>query len=151
MLTTMLTNKLQNKLPTRLITLLGMAALCGASHAAEVTDSPASVNLMKITLSLLLIVGLMIGFAVLAKKFGLNRIQGSSLPVKVIGAISIGTNQRLVVIEVGEEWLLLGVTPQQITTITSMPRQETPAAAVPGQQFSSWMQSALEKYNAKKP
>jgi len=135
----------------KIISILSMLALCGASHATDVTDSPASVNLMKITLSLLLIVGLMIGFAVLAKKFGLNRIQSGPFPVKVIGAISIGTNQRLMVIEVGEEWLLLGVTPQQITTITSMPRQEMPAAGVPGQQFSSWMQSALEKYNAKKP
>ncbi len=139
------------KLQLKPVSFLAMVALCGVCRAAEVTDSPASINLMKISLSLLLIVGLMIGFAVLVKKFGLNRIQNGPFPVKVIGAISIGTNQRLMVIEVGEEWLLLGVTPQQITTITSMPRQETPAGAVPGQQFSSWMQNALEKYNAKKP
>ena len=135
----------------KLIPFLSLLALGGVSQAAEVTDSPASVNLMQVTFSLLLVVGLLIGFAVLAKKFGINRMQSGGFPVKVIGAMSIGTNQRLMIIEVGEEWILLGITPQHITTITSMPRQETPPGTAPAQQFSSWMQSALEKYNAKKP
>ena len=135
----------------KLTPLLLLSLPCSICTAAEVTDSPASVNLMQITLSLLLIVGLLIGFAVLAKKFGINRIHNGAFPARVISAISIGNNQRLMIIEVGEEWILLGVTAQQITTITSMPRQETPPGIDPKQQFSSWMQSALEKYNAKKP
>ena len=123
------------------------------SFGAEVAETPHTGGLIQITLSLLLVVGLLVGLSVLFKKFGLNRIN-STLPVKVIGAVSIGNNQRLVVIEVGDEWILLGVTPQQITTITSMPRQETASSSGNGENrvnFSAWMQSALEKYHAKKP
>jgi flagellar protein FliO/FliZ len=135
-------------------------ALCCASAsftnvgAAESTESAATGGLAQITISLLVVVGLLVGLSVLFKKFGLNRI-ANGLPFKVIGAVSIGNNQRLMVIEVGDEWIVLGVTPQQITTITKMPRQEN----VPGSNsggdgkvnFSTWMQSALEKYHAKKP
>ncbi len=131
--------------------LIGSNAACLAATATTV-DPAAPVNVAQITLSLLVVVGLLIGASVLFKKFGLNRvINGGALPVKVIGSTSLGTNQRLVVIEVGEQWIVLGVTPQQITTITSLPRQEAPDGAADGKApFASWMQNALEKYNAKK-
>ena len=130
-------------------------ALCfwciGVNAAPAATDTPAAANLIQITLSLLLVVGLLVGFSVLFKKFGMNRlINNGNFPVKVIGAISIGNNQRLMVIEVGDEWIVLGVTPQQITTITSMPRQEAPDSTANGNlKFAGWMQSAIEKYQAK--
>jgi flagellar protein FliO/FliZ len=126
---------------------------CLSSQAAETPDPASSGSLIQITLSLLLVVGLLIGLSVVFKKFGMNRIT-SQLPFKVIGAMAIGNNQRLMVIEVGEEWIVLGVTPQQITTITSMPRQESTKGSGGGDpkvNFSAWMQSALEKYHAKKP
>ncbi len=123
------------------------------SYGAEATESSSAGGLIQITFSLLVVVALLIGLSILFKKFGLNRIS-NSLPIKVVGAVSIGNNQRLVVIEVGEEWILLGVTPQQITTITNMPRQESGGGSNNGENrvnFSTWMQSALEKYHAKKP
>jgi flagellar protein FliO/FliZ len=120
-------------------------------HAASATDTPAAANMIQVTLSLLLIVGLLFGFSYVVKKFGLGKmINSSQFPVKVIGAISIGSNQRLMVIEVGDEWIVLGITPQNMTTITSMPRQVAPAANEAGNlKFASWMHSALEKYQSK--
>lgn len=125
-----------------------------ASSAAEAVDPTSSGSLLRITVSLLLVVGALVGVSVLFKKFGMNRIT-NQFPVKVIGAVSIGNNQRLMMIEVGEEWILLGVTTQQINTIATMPRQE-PVSNANGiaagkANFASWMQTALEKYNAKKP
>ena len=125
---------------------------CVIAHAAA-TDSAASGGLMQITLSLLLVVGILIGFSVLFKKFGLNRINNGGFPVKVIGAMALGNNQRLMMIEVGDQWLLLGVTPHNITTLTTLPRQEHTGSgtAINPPNFSAWMQSALEKSHAKKP
>jgi flagellar protein FliO/FliZ len=141
-----------NKKVSAVITLLFASSYLSA-HAAGVTENTTG-GLAQITISLLVVVGLLIGLSVLFKKFGLNRI-ANGLPFKVIGAVAIGTNQRLMVIEVGEEWIVLGVTPQQITTITTMPRQENMISSGSGPDgkanFSTWMQSALEKYHAKKP
>jgi flagellar protein FliO/FliZ len=126
-----------------------------ASPAAATTpDGVGSGSLIQITLSLLLVVGLLVGLSILFKKFGMNRIISNSFPVKVIGAIGIGNNQRIMVIEVNDEWIVLGVTPQQISTITTMPRQESsngPGNDMGKIKFATWMQSALEKYHAKKP
>jgi flagellar protein FliO/FliZ len=126
-----------------------LAYCCATAHAADTTGTAASGSLIQITLSLLLVVGLLIGLSVVFKKFGMNRIN-SPLPFKVIGAVTIGNNQRLMVIEVGDEWIVLGVTPHQISTITSMPRQENGNGTNAKVNFSAWMQSALEKYHAKK-
>jgi len=123
-----------------------------AGNATTGADPVSAGNLTQITLSLLLVVGLLIFGSFMFKKFGMNKFN-SPFPVKVIGAISVGNNQRLVVIEVGEDWIVLGVTPQQISTIATMPRKETPPGSGLGDKinFSTWMQSALEKYHAKKP
>ncbi len=139
------------KLVTPCIAIL-LCLCCAVTHAATGADPVSAGNLTQITLSLLLVVGLLIFGSFLFKKFGMTPFN-RPFPVKVIGAVSVGNNQRIVVIEVGEEWIVLGVTAQQISTITSMPRKEIPDGAAMGDKikFSTWMQSALEKYHAKKP
>ena len=139
----------------RLPLLLALATCCATARASA-GDTVAAGGLMQITLSLLLVVAVLIGISVLFKKFGLNRINNGAFPVKVIGAMAISNNQRLMMIEVGDQWLLLGITPQNITTLTTMPRQENSGSAGSAgspdkTNFSTWMQSALEKYHAKKP
>lgn len=50
--------------------------------------------------------------------------------VKVVGGVMLGPRERLVVVEVGETWLLLGVGGGQVSTLHTLPRPEgaTPAA-----------------------
>ncbi|MDO8826910.1 flagellar biosynthetic protein FliO [Methylophaga sp.] len=41
--------------------------------------------------------------------------------LKVLGAISLGTREKAVLIQVGDQQLLIGVTPQQINTLYTLP------------------------------
>lgn len=41
--------------------------------------------------------------------------------LKVLGAISLGTREKAVLVQVGEQQLLLGVTSQQINTLYTLP------------------------------
>jgi len=129
---------------------LSMPRLADAADAVGAT-STASPNLVRIVVSLVLVVGILIVLAITFKKFGLNRMQ-SAFPVKIIGAVSLGSNQRIMIIEAGEEWIVLGVTPQNISTITRMPRQEgdNTAGGIDKPDVPAWMQSALGKYLVKK-
>jgi|GEM_PF-5985977 len=131
--------------------ILGMSGIATAAETAVAANTAVPGSVVRIVVSLILIVGLMIVLAVIFKKFGLNRMQ-SGLPVKVIGAISVGNNQRIMIIEAGEEWIVLGVTPQNISTITSMPRQENNNTIVSADNpnFPAWMKRAFEKYSVKK-
>lgn len=59
-------------------------------------------------------------------------------PMRTVASISIAQNQRIVTVEVGHgderRWLVLGATPQSITTLyTLSPQAEAPASPVAGQ------------------
>ena len=112
------------------------------------TASSATSNLLQVSLSLTLVLALLFFASWAFKRFGAGTLH-ANLPVRVIGAISIGNNQRIMVLEAGESWIVLGVTPQQISTITTLPRQESSIESRPN--FSAWLQQSLEKYHVKKP
>ncbi len=66
-------------------------------------------------LSLLMVLGLIIICALVLKRFNLTQ-QGVS-QLKVVTSLSLGAKERVVVIQAGEQQLLLGVTAQQVTLI----------------------------------
>ena len=58
-------------------------------------------------------------------------------PMRLVGALPLAPNQRLVTVEVGQgddrRWLVLGVSPSGISTLHQMPPQaELPAAPMAG-------------------
>lgn len=74
-------------------------------------------------LSLLMVLALIIICALVLKRFNLTQ-QGVS-QLKVVTSLSLGAKERVVVIQAGEQQLLLGVTAQQVTLIE---RLEEPLA-----------------------
>ena len=60
---------------------------------------------------------------------------GAGGPMRVVAALPLAPNQRIVTIEVGSgderRWLVLGVTPAGIHTLHTLPPQAEPAAATP--------------------
>lgn len=66
-------------------------------------------------LSLLMVLALIIICALVLKRFNLTQ-QGVS-QLKVVTSLSLGAKERVVVIQAGEQQLLLGVTAQQVTLI----------------------------------
>jgi flagellar protein FliO/FliZ len=60
---------------------------------------------------------------------------GSGNLMRTVAVLPLSQNQRIVTIEVGQgderQWLVLGVTPQQITTLHTMAPQAEPAAPLP--------------------
>lgn len=64
-------------------------------------------------IALAFVVALIIGGAFLVKRFG-GPI-GASGPFKVLGSASLGGRERVVLLQVGEEQILLGVAPGSVT------------------------------------
>ena len=69
-------------------------------------------------LSLFLVLGLIIVCALILKRFNLTQQSFSHL--KVISTLGLGTKERLIVVQVGEQQLLLGVTNQQISILEKL-------------------------------
>jgi len=83
------------------------------------------------------------------KRLGGGRLASGSV-VKVIGGVSVGNRERVMVLEVADEWIVIGVAPGQVSTLAQMPRQAqaTPAQPdAPG--FAAWLKHSIEKRHAK--
>ncbi|MCL2655964.1 MAG: flagellar biosynthetic protein FliO [Betaproteobacteria bacterium] len=51
--------------------------------------------------------------------------------LKLVGAIAVGPRERVVLLEVGERVLILGVTPSSINTLARMPAADVPRNTAP--------------------
>lgn len=113
------------------VTLCAHAALPTVpAPAAEAAPAVGASGLLQAGLGMVLVLGLIFLCAWLARRFGLPRFGGSSL-VKVVGSAMVGQRERVVVVEVGETWLVLGVTASQVNALHSLPAQALPSASAP--------------------
>ncbi len=72
-------------------------------------------------------------------------------PIRVVAGTAIGQRERIVLVEVGDIWLVVGVAPGQVRTLHTMPRSQM-ASASNGQKpersgatFSTWMRRVTER------
>lgn len=110
---------------------------------------PASTYLQA-TLALLLILGLLFATAWLARKLSGGKGFGQG-GMKIIGGVALGPRERIVLVEVGDSWLVIGVVPGQIRTLHQLPKgsyidleQTVGATEAP---FAQWLKSIKERQN----
>jgi flagellar protein FliO/FliZ len=103
---------------------------------------PGFFGLLQVVLALLLVLGAIVALAWLLRRIGPGRTTAGGL-LKVVGGVMIGPKERLVVVEVGQTWLIVGVGAASVSLVHSMPRPEG-ADATPAQQaFSRLIGQAL--------
>lgn len=76
--------------------------------------SPENINWAMLILSLLLIVGLIMLIAFIVKRFGGLRMMGGR-DMKVVAAMPVGTREKVAVIDVKGQQILVGITPHHIS------------------------------------
>jgi len=124
----------------------------GAGLAAQAPSAAGS--LVQTVLSLGFVIALLVGLAWLLKRFGPKHITGGT-KVKLVGALSVGARERILVVEVGEQWIVVGASPGRMNALATMPRQETDEAdlasaqPLPGANFAEWFKQTIEKRNGK--
>jgi len=120
-----------------------------AADAAE-TAAPAvsAGTYVQATLALLLIVGVLVGAAWLARKVSGGKGFGQG-GMKIVGGVALGPRERIVLLEVGEEWLVIGIVPGQIRTLhrlakgSALPSSDPASATEPP--FAQWLQRVKEQ------
>ena len=115
------------RLPLLLSGLFASRLLPAAEAVADklaVQNSPlGSGTLLQTAGGLLLIIGLILGGAWLFKRYGNLPIGGKGV-IKVLGGASVGARERVVLIEVENVRLLLGVAPGHVRTLHRLPLDE---------------------------
>ncbi len=119
----------------------------GAAKAAAVAAQPAvGGSLVKITLGLIFVIGLIFASAWLFRRFGsfANHPAGA---LKVLGGVSLGPREKAVLIKVGEAQLLVGVAPGNVRTlhVLDKPVAEGGAAGESNPSFAARLGAALKQ------
>ena len=70
--------------------------------------------------------------------------------MKVIGGVALGPRERLVLVEVGDTWLVIGLVPGQIRTLHRLPKgSDFDIADTTGSSteapFKQWLKSVSER------
>jgi flagellar protein FliO/FliZ len=102
-------------------------AALAASELPAVSGGSTFGALFQGLLGLAVVLAALAGFFWFLRRFSPGQT-GAQGVVKVVGGVMLGPRERLVVVEVGDTWLLLGVGGGQVTRVHDMPR---PAGYVP--------------------
>ena len=89
----------------------------------EPVRSFAAAGLMQAGFGRAVVIGLIFLFAFVARRFGLQP-SGSSRVLKVVSSAMVGQRERVVVVEIGDSWLVLSVAAGQVRALHTMPAEK---------------------------
>ena len=143
---------LSSSLLLNLLWLHHAVAQTGAPTASVSPPAP-SVSLGGSFLQMLFGLALVLGL-LFAGVWFLRKLSGTNGPAnslaRVISATPVGTRERVVIVELGSTWLVLGVTPNSINTLAEMPRQPLPPGGRPTPpNFADWLRNTMNRRNAR--
>ncbi|HSJ80600.1 MAG TPA: flagellar biosynthetic protein FliO [Thiobacillus sp.] len=128
---------------------LALAAGTPTEAPAEPAISAAG-SLMQVFIGLVAVLLLIAGTAWVAKRLGVTQGGASSL-LRVVSSASVGTRERVVVVEVGESWLVVGVAPGSVNALMTLPKGDIQSATAPALSgsFAARLQQMIEKRRVK--
>jgi flagellar protein FliO/FliZ len=143
----------------------GLNALAAANAVALPATGSAtggSSSWVQAVLGLALVLGLILACGWAGRRFGLNK-GSSGQRLRVVSSVMVGQRERVVVVEVGDQWLVLGVGPGQVRALHTLPASAladlpdlaNPLKASPGVQlvpaFSQKLRESLGRLNTRAP
>ncbi|MFA5824505.1 MAG: flagellar biosynthetic protein FliO [Gallionellaceae bacterium] len=108
--------------------------------------------MLQVILSLLLVLGAIVLVAWVLKRINMpQNAAGSAL--KVVSGVAVGQRERIVLVEVNDTWLVVGVAPGQVTALHTMPKNVLPVSVEStspdaDNKFKNWLKIMMEKRNA---
>jgi len=131
-----------------------LLSLFSAAAQAQTTAAPGSGagisggSIVQAIFGLLIILGLLLLAAFFMRRLYGGRPFGQG-PMKLLGGIAVGNRERILLVEVEDTWLVVGVAPGQIRTLHTLPKGELPAgqAAMGPPPFAHWLQQVMARRN----
>jgi flagellar biosynthetic protein FliO len=126
--------------------------------AAPVTmpSGSATGSLLQTLFALIVVLAVLGALAWFLKRYG-PKAGGGSANLRVVGALNLGGRERVLVVEVGNQWIVVGASPGRINALATMPKQEgmdtgaggTHATLAPHTQpansFADWLKQTIDK------
>ena len=120
---------------------LAACALAAAPACAADGATGPALGVAQMVLGLALVLGLIVLASWLLRRFGSGPSSTGSL-VRVVTAASVGPRERIVLVEIHDTWLVLGVAPGRVNTLHQLPRQPLSQADPQPTGFARWLAQA---------
>jgi flagellar protein FliO/FliZ len=109
--------------------LIASAALLPALAHGQAAAAPAADvggSIVQMLLGLAVVIALLFASLWLLKRLSAPRGEAAGL-IRVVAGTAVGPRERVVVLEVGGTWMVLGVAPGQVSALAEIPRINIPA------------------------
>ncbi|MFC5509587.1 flagellar biosynthetic protein FliO [Massilia jejuensis] len=120
----------------------------------QAAPGPSTGSLLQTIFALVLVLALLAALAWAAKRYG-PRVTGSSAHLRMVGALNLGGRERILVVEVGDQWIVVGASPGRVNALATMPKGDASASAAlagptpSASNFADWLKQTIDKRNAK--
>ena len=84
-------------------------------------------SLLQMMAGLAVVLGAIAASAWFARRMGAGS-GGNARLLKIVSALSVGAKERVVIVEVGTQWMVLGVAPGRVSALATLPKGELPEA-----------------------
>ena len=114
----MITRKHSSPIAATIMVLASIAFQCTAIAAETAPISPTG-SIFKMLMGLAVVLAVMALITWLLKRM-LPGANGQQSVIRVVGGVSVGSRERVVVVEVADRWLVVGVAPGQVNSIANL-------------------------------
>jgi flagellar protein FliO/FliZ len=111
------------------------ACLPGFARAAAIEPSFAG-GLAQTLAGLAIVLALIFGAAWVLRRLNVGASPAGSA-LRLVASQPLGQRERVVLVEVGDQWLVIGVAPGSVSAIATLPKGALPAAPVAPPAFAS--------------
>lgn len=107
-------------------------------------------NLVQLVLGLGFVIALLFASLWLLKRISAPRGEAAGL-IRVVAGAAVGPRERVVILEVGGTWMVLGVAPGQVSALAEIPRINLAAQAdtPPPGNLPGWLQRIVDRRHAR--
>jgi len=115
-------------------------------------------SLLQTLFALIAVLAVLGALAWFLKRYG-PKAMGGNAHLRIVGSLNLGGRERLLVVEVGNQWIVVGASPGRVNALATMPKQDgmdTGAGAdgghatlaphvQPAHSFADWLKQTLDK------
>ena len=129
-------------------------AQAASTPTAGGTPNDLTGSLVQMLFGLVVVIALLLACLWVIRRLAAPR--GSAAAIKVLGAAAVGPRERVVLVRLGEQVLVLGVAPGSVTKLHEMKPEDLPLPTEgnttpfpPNRAFSAWLKQAMERRDAR--
>jgi flagellar protein FliO/FliZ len=124
---------------------LAFSAIPLCARAADATALPDAGGVWRAMLGLAIVLALIFATGWVMRRIAPARAGGDG-PLRIVASRALGARERIVLVEVAEQWVMVGVAPGNVRSLATMPRGTLPTSATtPANAFTALLARAAQK------